>query len=464
MEALEGILNDTSAEPIKLSYGLLKLITDNFSNKIGQGAFGVVYQGDLRNGLVAVKRSNGLKVTDKQFIDEIKCLKSTNHKNIVRFLGYCANTQEEVMPLDGTYVMAGERNRLFCFEYVSNGNIRQYLQQENPHGDDWFGRYIMIRGICHGLRYLHDNKINHLDLKPENIMLDGQMEPKITDFGLSRLLEQGQSTLVTKHIVGTLRYIAPEIIDKGEISFKADIYALGIIIIELLTGISLISLQNWDESLDMECPGMRKCTEIAHKCTQPDKRNGPTVHEVISDLDELESIIPRPCINQIYKRTVVMLPARSLTIGQVDNPHYWSWIPDPDFRFGQCVELLSVYNLKVSRENAPKDLPGPATGYTVYLVYKHLYKLGGSALKDLVQTASILLGQRVIATSKVSLHPLPTWEQADVTYPTMRRDGWLELRLGEFSNEGVMTIQLFHENPYNRLSDIIIKGMEVRSH
>jgi len=129
LEALEGILSDPTAEPIKLSYGLLKLITCNFSNEIGRGGFGVVYRGDLPCGVVAVKRSIALNVTDKQFMDEIKCLKSANHKNVVRFLGYCADTQEEVMQFDGKLVMAGERNRLFCFEYVPNGNIRQYLEK-----------------------------------------------------------------------------------------------------------------------------------------------------------------------------------------------------------------------------------------------------------------------------------------------------------------------------------------------
>lgn len=129
LEALEGILSDPSAKPIRLSYGVLKFITNNFSKEIGSGGFGVVYQGDLQNGFVTVKMSNVYNITDKQFMDEIKCLKSANHKNIVRFLGYCADTQEEIMPLDGTFVMAGRRNRLLCFEYVPNGNVRQYLEK-----------------------------------------------------------------------------------------------------------------------------------------------------------------------------------------------------------------------------------------------------------------------------------------------------------------------------------------------
>ncbi|EMS49888.1 Cysteine-rich receptor-like protein kinase 19 [Triticum urartu] len=330
LEVLEGILGDASAEPFKISYGLLKTITRNFSNEIGHGSFGNVYRGGRENLPVAVKKiSNVHTISDKEFMDEIKCLKSAKHKNIVRFLGYCAETDEEITPSGGTLVMAGKRIRMMCFEYVPNGNIRQYLAEgsmpkystitllylynggENPQGVDWPACYKIIRGICHGLNYLHDRKINHLDLKPENVMLDDQMEPKITDFGLSRFLDQGTSTMVTKHIIGTPRYIAPEIINKGHLSFKTDVYAFGIIIIELLTGKSMISLENWDESLDMDCPRRRRCAEMARQCTDFDKRNRPTMRDVITDLDKLESMHPWSSISQspaANKRVNIDLP------------------------------------------------------------------------------------------------------------------------------------------------------------
>jgi len=163
----------------------------------------------------------------------------------------------------------------------------------------------MIRGICQGLYYLHGQRIIHLDLKPENVMLDARMEPKITDFGLSRCLDKGQSKMITENKPGTLRYIAPETIDLGEISFKSDVYALGVIIIELLTGIDNISLHNWDESLyEMDCPRFRRCTEIARNCTDRVECNRPTIADVISHLDELESRIPPPSsINQVVPTT-----------------------------------------------------------------------------------------------------------------------------------------------------------------
>ena len=82
-------------------------------------------------------------------------------------------------------------------------NYLSLASAEKPQGDNWPARYQMIRGTCDGLHYLHDKRISHLDLKPENVMLDAHMEPKITDFGLSRFLDQGQSKMITEHIVGT---------------------------------------------------------------------------------------------------------------------------------------------------------------------------------------------------------------------------------------------------------------------
>uniref|UniRef100_A0ACD5V9J0 Uncharacterized protein n=1 Tax=Avena sativa TaxID=4498 RepID=A0ACD5V9J0_AVESA len=300
LAALEHIMSDASAEPIKLSYGLLRSITDNFSNEIGRGGFGIVYQGVLRNGDVAVKKLLNLHaLPEKKFLEEIMCLKKAKHKNIVRFLGYCSETQGELLEFNGKIVLGEAQQKLLCFEYVPNGNIKHYLQQDKSQGDDWPLRYQMIRGICQGLHFLHGELINHLDLKPENIMLDAQMEPKITDFGLSRCLDQGHS-IITQNILGTMRYIAPETIDKGEISFKSDMYALGIIIIELLTGIDKIDLDNLDEYLDkIDCPRASKCVEIALNCKDLDKQNRPTIHEVTCDLSDLEKMIPWSSIEQV---------------------------------------------------------------------------------------------------------------------------------------------------------------------
>jgi serine/threonine protein kinase len=164
LEALENVFGDASAEPIKLSYGLLRYITDNFSNEIGRGGFGVVYmvwfllnclanskfspylphwsemlvhilipsvkQGNIEKGKVAVKKlSTTNALPDNQFLDEITCLKDMNHRNIVRFLGYCSDTEGEVIELNGKFIMKEIATYLLCFEYVPNGDIRHYIQQ-----------------------------------------------------------------------------------------------------------------------------------------------------------------------------------------------------------------------------------------------------------------------------------------------------------------------------------------------
>lgn len=291
LEALDGLLSNPSAEPIKLSYGLLKFITGNFSNEIGRGGFGVVYKGTLQNGEVAVKKiSNVHELSDKLFMDEITCLMRAKHKNIVRFLGYCSENQGEVMEYQGAYVMAEVQKRLLCFEYVPNGNIRDYLEEQLDESE-WRIRYRIIKGICEGLHYLHAERISHLDLKPENVMLDACMEAKITDFGLARCLVEGQSKVYTKIIRGTPGYIAPENINTGEISLKSDIYALGIIIIKLITRRNIIDFDNWHELSDVDNLQVKGCIGIARACIEVDKDERPTVAEIIHELDGMENII-----------------------------------------------------------------------------------------------------------------------------------------------------------------------------
>lgn len=191
LEALERTLSNPSEYPIKLSYSVIETITQNFAVEIGRGGFGVVYLGYLPSGKIAVKKlSNSQDFDDKLFTHEVNCLIKAKHENIVRFLGYCADTHGEMKMFNGRFVLADSRQRILCFEYVPNGNLYQYLK-EDPSRDEWHKRYQMIRGICEGLNYLHGELINHLDMKSENVMLDAQMKPKITDFGLSRCFDEG---------------------------------------------------------------------------------------------------------------------------------------------------------------------------------------------------------------------------------------------------------------------------------
>jgi serine/threonine protein kinase len=123
------------------------------------------------------------------------------HKNIIRFLGYCSDTQGSVEEHNGKLVMSEVWHRLLCFEYHPKGSLYEYITDKS-RGLRWRDRYQIIRGICQGLHYLHQKNIVHLDLNPTNILLDHNLVPKITDFGKSRYFVEIQDHDMIK-ITGT---------------------------------------------------------------------------------------------------------------------------------------------------------------------------------------------------------------------------------------------------------------------
>jgi len=236
-DILKRILLDEGETPTDLPLSLLKEITNDFSDEreIGRGGFAVVYKGMLANGTVAVKKLSKPHMHERQFHQEVECLMKVQHKNIVRFFGYCSDTQERAANYNGKFVMAEIRQRLLCFEYLSNGSLKNYIQQDAACGLEWRICYQIIKGICEGLHYLHRNYILHLDLKPANVLLDINMLPKIADFGLSKCFHEKQSQIVTSKPCGTIGYSAPESYS-GRYTYKSDLYSVGVIIIEILTG------------------------------------------------------------------------------------------------------------------------------------------------------------------------------------------------------------------------------------
>ncbi|XP_020169239.1 uncharacterized protein [Aegilops tauschii subsp. strangulata] len=290
LKALQSVLMDANAEPTKLSFPFIRYITQKFRQEIGRGGFGVVYLGDIGTGKVAVKKLSIMQnFSEATFLDEINCLIKAKHTNIVRFLGYCADTYGEYVRYEGSLVLSEVPQRLLCFEYVPNGNLQKYLEDKS-HKDEWKIRYQMIRGICNGLNYLHDQRIIHLDLKPDNILLDARMDPKITDFGISRCFDEGITRVYTKNVRGTRGIIAPETIVHGEITVKSDIYGLGNIIIHLLTGRNKYDFDNWHTSIDVDGPQAKCCIDIAKRCVAFNQHERPTIGEIMQKLNEIETI------------------------------------------------------------------------------------------------------------------------------------------------------------------------------
>uniref|UniRef100_A0A8R7UCP5 non-specific serine/threonine protein kinase n=1 Tax=Triticum urartu TaxID=4572 RepID=A0A8R7UCP5_TRIUA len=205
IHVLERTLLDENAEPTDLPLSLLKGITNGFSpaHQIGRGGFAEVYKGVVGKRMVAVKRlSKTFALHENKFQEEVKCLIKARHKNIVRFLGYCADTQGKMEDFEGNLVMADQRNWLLCFEYVCNGTLDKHITAATC-GLNWRERYQIIRGICEGLLFLHKKRILHSDLMPANILLDGHMVPKIADFGPSRCLGEEQTRYITQNLWGT---------------------------------------------------------------------------------------------------------------------------------------------------------------------------------------------------------------------------------------------------------------------
>ncbi|XP_071681890.1 cysteine-rich receptor-like protein kinase 10 [Lolium perenne] len=301
---LECMLCDETAEPKALPLSLLEEITDSFSDeqRIGSGGFAVVYRGMLKNRTVAVKRMSNTHMYEKEFQREVECLMMVRHKNVVRFLGCCADTQGSMERYNGKYVMADVQQRLLCFEYLPKGSLLEYITGTS-HGLPWRNRYQIIKGICEGLHYLHRKNIVHLDLKPANILLGDNWVPKITDFGISRCFDDMQSQFITR-IGGTNGYLAPESFNHTEVtyrhSYRLDIYSLGVVIIEILTGkkgyhdVDKV-VESWSSMLeksqcDVQLKQVRVCAEIGIECIDPNPVNRPDTQHIIDRIDETESM------------------------------------------------------------------------------------------------------------------------------------------------------------------------------
>ncbi|KAM3277406.1 hypothetical protein ACQJBY_045344 [Aegilops geniculata] len=300
---LEQIL-EGSIDPTHIPLVTLWKITDGFSPDriIGEWGFATVYKGVVGNWSVAVKKIRSvMTIDDKLFRREVGSLLEVNHPNVVRFLGLCSDTVETPMKIPDRkgYIYAEIRERLMCFEYISNGSLDTKITDE-LRGFEWDKRYQIIRGICAGLHYLHMEKhILHMDLKPANILLNDGMVPKITDFGLSRPIECSQ-TMAEIHF--SLGYCAPEILFGGRMSPKSDMYSLGVIIVELVTGHKGTPNKDnilrrwrhiWNKSAKKIPPEyhqqVTKCLEIGSLCQNIDPSARPSILEVTEKILEIVS-------------------------------------------------------------------------------------------------------------------------------------------------------------------------------
>ncbi|KAK4588890.1 hypothetical protein RGQ29_019772 [Quercus rubra] len=266
----EDELLGIGSRPNTFSYAELRSATDDFnpSKKLGEGGFGPVFKGTLFDGrIVAVKQLSVASHQGKsQFVTEISTISAVQHRNLVKLYGCC---------------IEGDR-RLLVYEYLENGSLDQALFGKSNLHLDWPTRFSVCLGTARGLAYLHEEsrpRIVHRDVKASNILIDGELCPKISDFGLAKLYDDTKTHISTR-VAGTIGYLAPEYAMRGHLTEKADVFGFGVVALEILSG-----RPNSDNSLDTEKVYLLEWAWTLHENNQSLRLVDPT----LSEFDENEA-------------------------------------------------------------------------------------------------------------------------------------------------------------------------------
>ncbi|CAN6183633.1 unnamed protein product [Urochloa humidicola] len=295
-------IEESTSEFTLYDFSELAAATGDFSgeNRLGKGGFGPVYKGKLRDGAeIAVKRlaahsGQGLE----EFKNEIQLIAKLQHTNLVRLVGCCVQDEEKML----------------VYEYMPNRSLDCFIfdQQRGPLLD-WEKRLRIIEGIAQGLLYLHKHsrvRIIHRDLKASNILLDKELNPKISDFGIARIFGSNMTEANTNRVVGTYGYMSPEYASEGIFSIKSDVYSFGVLLLEIVSGkrnsghhhqygdfINLLGYawQLWREGrafelIDptlgecVEVASIMRCVKVALLCVQDNAADRPTMADVTAML------------------------------------------------------------------------------------------------------------------------------------------------------------------------------------
>ncbi|KAF3533454.1 hypothetical protein DY000_02037648 [Brassica cretica] len=298
-----------------MDFEAVAIATDNFSNanKLGQGGFGIVYKGRLLDGQeIAVKRLSKMSVqgTD-EFKNEVKLIARLQHINLVRLLGCCVD----------------EGEKMLIYEYLENLSLDSHLFDKTRSCKlNWQKRFDITNGIARGLLYLHQDsrfRIIHRDLKASNVLLDKDMTPKISDFGMARIFGRDETEANTRKVVGTYGYMSPEYAMDGIFSTKSDVFSFGVLLLEIISGkrnkgfynsdhdLNLLGCvwRNWKKGkgLDIVDPiildsspstyrplEILRCIKIGLLCVQERANDRPTMSSVVMMLGSETAAIPQP--------------------------------------------------------------------------------------------------------------------------------------------------------------------------
>ncbi|XP_021749188.1 receptor-like kinase TMK4 [Chenopodium quinoa] len=260
--------------PVKFSYQSLMDATNNFDvkKKLGVGGFGSVFEGSLRIGTkIAVKRLDNLGQGRKEFLAEVQTIGCIHHVNLVKLVGYCAEN----------------KHRLLVYEYLSNGSLDKWIFSANPRGIlRWDAKRKIILQIAKGLAYLHEEcqkRIAHLDVKPQNVLLDDALNAKISDFGLAKLFDKDESYVMTQ-MRGTRGYLAPEWLGR-KITEIADVYSYGVVVLEVVFGRKNLDYSQPEEStlIQLVKQKVEECQlfDLLNECNEDTRQNVEDVEKII---------------------------------------------------------------------------------------------------------------------------------------------------------------------------------------
>ncbi|KAK8282710.1 hypothetical protein V6Z12_D08G045500 [Gossypium hirsutum] len=306
-----------SQEFPSIQLNILQAATNNFcdENKLGQGGFGPVYKGTLADGKeIAVKR---LSRTSGQglleFKNEVMLIAKLQHRNLVRLLGCCLEKNE----------------KLLVYEFMPNKSLDMFLFDSSlPAQLVWQKRFNIIKGTARGIMYLHEDsrlRIIHRDLKASNVLLDHEMNPKISDFGMAKIFGRDQNEANTNRVVGTYGYMAPEYAMEGLFSVKSDVFSFGVLLLEIISGkrnngfhlsecgesLLTFAWKLWSKGEGMELLDKHlvessvpnevlKCIQIGLLCVQSDPADRPTMSTVVAMLGSDTITVPLPAKPAFY--------------------------------------------------------------------------------------------------------------------------------------------------------------------
>ncbi|XP_060189271.1 G-type lectin S-receptor-like serine/threonine-protein kinase At2g19130 [Lycium barbarum] len=301
---------------VAFGYKDLQHATKNFSEKLGGGGFGSVFKGKLSDSsVIAVKRLDSISQGEKQFRSEVSTIGTIQHVNLVRLRGFCSEGNK----------------KLLVYDYMENGSLDSHLFTEQQSDVmDWKTRYQVALGTARGLTYLHEkcrDCIIHCDIKPENILLDAQLCPKVADFGLAKLVGRDFSRVLTT-MRGTRGYLAPEWITGVAITAKADVYSYGMMLLEIVSGRrnsensqdgkvkffpswaarvvveegDILSLLDYRLDRTADAEEVSRICKVAYWCIQDDELQRPSMGQVVQILEGVleVNLPPLPRSLQVY--------------------------------------------------------------------------------------------------------------------------------------------------------------------